>query len=47
MKNLKFFIDINKNIPKKMYHDSKKIFNVLFNVLINAIKYTNFGIISV
>lgn len=41
LKSLKFNIHIDQSLPKKIYSDKQKIYNVLFNLLTNAIKYTN------
>ena len=43
---LEFSIDVNKNIPKKYYGDYNKIYKILVCILINAIKYTNYGKLS-
>lgn len=40
---IRFFTDINKNIPKHLYGDSSKLRQVLVNLINNAIKYTNEG----
>ena len=47
LKSLKVNIHIDQNIPKKVYSDKQKIYNVLFNLLTNAIKYTNQGHVTV
>ena len=47
LKSLKVNIHIDQNIPKKVYSDKQKIYNVLFNLLTNAIKYTNQGNVTV
>lgn len=44
--DLKFEININKNIPSKYYGDSSKIYKIIICVLQNAIKYTNYGSIT-
>lgn len=41
LKSLKFNIHIDQSLPNKIYSDKQKIYNVLFNLLTNAIKYTN------
>ena len=40
---LEFNIDVNKNIPSKYYGDYSKIYKIITCVLINALKYTNYG----
>lgn len=44
--SLEFKIDINQNIPSKYYGDSSKIYKIIICVLQNAIKYTNYGSIT-
>ena len=43
---LEFKIDVNKDIPSKYYGDYTKIYKILICTLINAIKYTNYGKVS-
>lgn len=43
---LSFDIKVNENIPRKYYGDDRKIVKILNSVLINAIKYTNCGNIT-
>ena len=42
-KNVKFIIDFDRNIPSVLYGDSTKLFQILLNLLTNAIKYTEAG----
>ena len=44
--SLEFKIDINQNIPSKYYGDSSKIYKIIICVLQNAIKYTNYGSVT-
>ncbi len=43
---LNFDISVNENIPSKYYGDNAKIVKILTGILTNAIKYTNYGSIS-
>ena len=40
---IKLIIDVDKNIPSRLYGDSTKIFQILLNILSNAVKYTEVG----
>ena len=42
-KNVKLVLDINENIPRKLYGDATKIYQILLNILTNAVKYTEVG----
>ena len=42
-KPIKLIIDVDKNIPSKMYGDSTKLFQILLNILTNSVKYTEVG----
>ncbi len=42
-KNIKFILDVDNTIPSKLYGDSTKIFQVVLNILTNAVKYTDVG----
>ena len=42
-KNIKFLLDVDKTIPVKLYGDATKVFQVVLNVLTNAVKYTEVG----
>ncbi len=46
-KGLKLDIEIAKNIPKTLIGDSIKIKRILFNIIDNAIKYTDKGYIKI
>ncbi len=43
---LEFSIDANKEIPSKYYGDYSKIYKIIICVITNAIKYTNYGKVS-
>lgn len=45
-KNIKLELNIDKNIPSKLYGDSGKIRQILLNILNNAVEYTEKGTIS-
>lgn len=47
MKNLTLDFEIDENVPRKLYGDNKKIFQVMSNLISNSIKFTNEGGISV
>ena len=38
-----FDIDIDEDLPRRMYGDSEKIKQIVLNLLTNAVKYTNAG----
>ena len=42
-KNIKFVLDVDKEIPSKLYGDATKIFQVVLNILTNSVKYTEVG----
>ncbi len=42
-KNLNFDVDIDENIPSRLYGDKGKIKQVVLNLLTNAVKYTKEG----
>lgn len=44
--NIKFNLYVDPDIPKKLYGDSSKIQKFLLNVLYNALKYTEYGSIT-
>lgn len=43
---LEFKIDVNKDIPSKYHGDYSKIYKIIVCTLANAIKYTNYGKVS-
>ena len=40
---IKLLIDVDKSTPSKLYGDSTKLFQILLNILTNAVKYTEVG----
>lgn len=46
-KNLYYKTKINKNLPKLLYLDNSRLRQILFNIIGNAIKFTNQGLITV
>ena len=40
---IKLIMDIDTNIPSKLYGDSTKLFQILLNILTNSVKYTEVG----
>lgn len=44
--DLEFKINVNENLPAKFYGDQLKIYKVVVLTLVNAIKYTNYGKIT-
>ncbi|MBQ3601662.1 MAG: DegV family EDD domain-containing protein [Lachnospiraceae bacterium] len=42
-KKLEFYLEIDKNLPKELYGDEKRIKQILINILTNAVKYTKEG----
>lgn len=42
-KNVKLIMDISPLIPSKLYGDQTKLFQILLNILTNAVKYTEVG----
>lgn len=47
MKNLKLSLEINKSIPQKIESDKKRLKQILFNLIGNAIKFTFKGFIKI
>lgn len=45
-KKLKFMIQIDKNLPSRLYGDERRIKQVLLNILSNAVKYTEEGSVT-
>ena len=42
-KPIKYIVEVDENIPCKLYGDSVKLFQVLLNILTNSVKYTEVG----
>lgn len=45
-KNLNFFMNVNKQLPKKLYGDQLRIQQIMLNILTNAVKYTREGYVD-
>ncbi len=45
-KKLKFIVQVDKNLPSKLYGDDRRIKQILLNVLSNAVKYTEEGAVT-
>lgn len=45
-KKLKFIVQVDKNIPSKLWGDERRIKQVLLNILSNAVKYTEEGSVT-
>jgi signal transduction histidine kinase len=45
-KGLAFYTDISPHLPKSLLVDSQRLTQVLFNLLDNAIKFTDFGYVA-
>ena len=43
---IKFIVDVNNDVPAKLYGDSTKVFQILLNILTNSAKYTEVGKIT-
>lgn len=43
---IKFFINVDESIPSRLYGDSNKIYKIILKVIINAVKYTTYGNIT-
>ena len=45
-KELKFIVQVDKNLPSVMYGDDRRIKQILLNILSNAVKYTEEGAVT-
>ena len=45
-KGLEFHIDVDRNMPRRLFGDEIRIKQILINILNNAIKYTNAGSVT-
>lgn len=45
-KNIKFALEVDRDIPKVLYGDATKVFQVVLNILTNSVKYTEVGRIN-
>ena len=45
-KNIKFFLNVDGDMPTKLIGDSTKVFQIVLNLLTNAVKYTEVGKIT-
>lgn len=45
-KKLKFIIQVDKNIPSRLFGDERRIQQILLNILTNAVKYTEEGAVT-
>ncbi len=45
-KELTFEINVDPSLPRRYYGDNQKITKIILNVLMNALKYTNYGKIT-
>ena len=45
-KGLEFFLDVDEHLPTKLYGDSRRIKQVVINLLTNAVKYTKEGSVT-
>ena len=45
-KGLKYIVQVDKNIPSRLYGDERRIKQILLNILSNAVKYTEEGSVT-
>ena len=45
--DIEYTLNVNKNIPRKYYGDHVKITKAIINILINALKHTNYGKVEI
>lgn len=46
-KNIDFRINVPENFPERLYGDSEKVKEIIYNLTNNAIKYTNHGSVTI
>lgn len=45
-KGLEFHVEVDENLPRKLYGDQKRVQQIMLNILTNAVKYTNQGSVT-